>query len=256
MSNFNFSVQDLMSLDPKPFVAQQNKDLAKGKPLVTSSSYNQTKTFNPMVGASTLTIGEMLMGPTVFTKDSSYLTGPSSLLSSIVNGSTTPGTGTVSGGTAPSGGTATTGTSTATVSSSANASAKIAVVVQAAQSEIGQPYQWGGGNTQGPTLGSDDGHGQILGFDCSGLVLYCYDKAGLLLPRTAQEQWNATPHVSPTGPLTAGDLVFFGPSTSSIGHVGIMISSTNMIDAPQSGEFVRTESYKWTDLIAASRPFS
>ena len=30
-------------------------------------------------------------------------------------------------------------------------------------------------------------------FDCSGLVQWCYGKAGIALPRTAQEQYNVTP---------------------------------------------------------------
>ena len=32
-------------------------------------------------------------------------------------------------------------------------------------------------------------------FDCSGLVQWCYGKAGIALPRTAQEQYNVTQHI-------------------------------------------------------------
>ena len=43
----------------------------------------------------------------------------------------------------------------------------------------GQPYVWGGSNPKS-------------GFDCSGLVQWSYAKAGITLPRTAQEQHGAT----------------------------------------------------------------
>ena len=45
-------------------------------------------------------------------------------------------------------------------------------------------------------------------FDCSGLVQWCYGKAGITLPRTAQEQYNVTQHI-PLSEAKAGDLVFF-----------------------------------------------
>ena len=45
-------------------------------------------------------------------------------------------------------------------------------------------------------------------FDCSGLVQWCYGKAGISLPRTAQAQYDATQHL-PLSQAKAGDLVFF-----------------------------------------------
>ena len=48
----------------------------------------------------------------------------------------------------------------------------------------------------------------ILLFDCSGLVQWCYGKAGISLPRTAQAQYDATQHI-PLSQAQAGDLVFF-----------------------------------------------
>ena len=47
-------------------------------------------------------------------------------------------------------------------------------------------------------------------FDCSGLVQWCYGKAGISLPRTAQAQYDATQHL-PLSQAKAGDLVFFTP---------------------------------------------
>lgn len=44
-------------------------------------------------------------------------------------------------------------------------------------------------------------------FDCSGLVQWCFGKAGISMPRTAQEQYNVTQHI-PLSEAKAGDLVF------------------------------------------------
>lgn len=96
-----------------------------------------------------------------------------------------------------------------------------------AHKEIGNPYRWGG---------SEPG-----GFDCSGLVQYIYGRVGVRLPRTAQEQYNATRRLRPGEQLLPGDLVFFGSSPSDITHVGIYAGENKMIDAPHTGANVRVE---------------
>lgn len=61
-------------------------------------------------------------------------------------------------------------------------------------------------------------------FDCSGLVQWCYGKAGISLPRTAQAQYDATQHI-PLSQAQAGDLVFFHSTYdagSYVTHVGIV----------------------------------
>jgi cell wall-associated NlpC family hydrolase len=58
-----------------------------------------------------------------------------------------------------------------------------------------------------------------------------YASAGVTISRTSEEQWANLPHVSSPQP---GDLVFFpgGDGTwSSPGHVAIVISATQMIQA-------------------------
>ena len=45
-------------------------------------------------------------------------------------------------------------------------------------------------------------------FDCSGLTQWCFGKAGISIPRTAQAQYDATQHL-PLSQAQAGDLVFF-----------------------------------------------
>ena len=45
-------------------------------------------------------------------------------------------------------------------------------------------------------------------FDCSGLTQWTYGKAGINLPRTAQQQYDVTQHI-PLSEAQAGDLVSF-----------------------------------------------
>jgi cell wall-associated NlpC family hydrolase len=101
----------------------------------------------------------------------------------------------------------------------------------------GQPYVWGGNGDPG--------------FDCSGLTKAAYAAAGITLPRVAQDQFNAGPSVSGQS-LLPGDLVFFGASTTAITHVGIAISSTEMINAPDVGLPVRVDKIK--SPIGTTRP--
>jgi cell wall-associated NlpC family hydrolase len=118
-----------------------------------------------------------------------------------------------------------------------------------ALAQVGTPYIWGG-ETPG------------VGFDCSGLVQAAYKVAGITLPRVAQDQYDAGPHLPPGTPLEPGDLVFFGASSTAIGHVGLVVAPGTMVDAPHSGAEVRQEPFPVTlgsawggDLyIGATRP--
>jgi cell wall-associated NlpC family hydrolase len=131
--------------------------------------------------------------------------------------------------------------------------------VSAASEMIGKPYSWGGGNASGPSTGiccSPRGRSgtQITGFDCSGLTLYAYAKAGISLPRTAAQQYAASEPVKP-GQMRPGDLVFYGKSASSIHHVGIYIGGGYMLNAPRPGTKVRVDPLDvMRDLFAVARP--
>lgn len=95
-----------------------------------------------------------------------------------------------------------------------------------AESQIGTPYVYGGADA-------------TSGFDCSGLVVWAYGLAGIAMPRTAEDQWQAEPHV-PMEALVPGDLIFFGNSGQAQ-HVGIYMGDQAMIDAPHTGATVRVE---------------
>jgi cell wall-associated NlpC family hydrolase len=116
-----------------------------------------------------------------------------------------------------------------------------AIAVDYALSQRGVPYQWGG---------EDPG----VAFDCSGLVQASYARAGIALPRTAQEQFDTGPTLPAGATLEPGDLVFYGSSTSDITHVGMVIDThSDMVDAPHTGADVRTEPI-WPGVVGATRP--
>ncbi len=256
MADFNITVDDLMSTSHQPFTDEQSKDLVNGVPLQTSGCYKITQTFNPNVGSNVLSVGEMMMGPTVFTSQQGTYVDSISTLQSLANSPDSGGTAPTSGSSGTSAAASTTASGSSSGSfSTANANAKIQVVLQTAQSLLGTPYQWGGGNAQGPTLGSNDGNGQKLGFDCSGFVLYCYNQAGLVLPHYSGGQYSMTNPLVPmpaVADLLPGDLVFWGANASE--HVGICIGNSQMIDAPNSNAVIRTEAI-WSGPFGASRPF-
>ena len=106
-----------------------------------------------------------------------------------------------------------------------------------AASEMGVPHRWGGMSPQ-------------AGFDCSGLTQYSYARVGKGLPRTAQQQYNATIRITWRA-ARPGDLVFFY-SGQDIYHVGIYAGSWNMYAAPHSGTRVQKERI-WSSQVRFGR---
>jgi len=100
-------------------------------------------------------------------------------------------------------------------------------LLQAAQSRIGAPYRYGGA---GPEA-----------FDCSGLVTYAHRRIGVVVPRTAAQQFAAATPVK-RNELRPGDLVFFRLESRSVSHVGIYAGENRFVHAPQSGGNVRMAS--------------
>ncbi|EAC6499371.1 bifunctional lytic transglycosylase/C40 family peptidase [Listeria monocytogenes] len=93
-------------------------------------------------------------------------------------------------------------------------------------------------------------------FDCSGLTQWSYGKAGINLPRTAQEQYNVTQHI-PLSEAEAGDLVFFHSTYNAgsyITHVGIYLGNNRMFHAGDPiGYADLTNSYWQQHLVGAGR---
>nr|WP_030854851.1 C40 family peptidase [Streptomyces sp. NRRL F-4474] len=108
--------------------------------------------------------------------------------------------------------------------------------VAVAASKQGSPYAYG---ATGPKR-----------FDCSGLTLYAFKKAGKRLPRTADQQYEHTRHI-PKADRTAGDLVFF-PRGATMGHVGIYAGDNRIWHAPRPGTTVRLERI-WSEAVRYGR---
>jgi peptidoglycan DL-endopeptidase CwlO len=109
-----------------------------------------------------------------------------------------------------------------------------------ARAQIGKPYQWG-------ATGPDS-------YDCSGLTMSAYASAGVTIPRTSRSQWTIGTHIDSMADLVAGDLVFYGDTASTIHHVGLYVGDGLMIEAPFTGETVRTASINRPDYFGATRP--
>jgi cell wall-associated NlpC family hydrolase len=95
------------------------------------------------------------------------------------------------------------------------------IALAAAMGVKGTPYVWGGTTTRG--------------FDCSGLMLWSFKKAGISLPRTSSAQSTVGQPVSRAN-LQPGDLVFF---YSQVSHVGIYVGNGMVLHSPQSGDVVK-----------------
>jgi len=140
---------------------------------------------------------------------------------------------------------------------------KAQIAVNAALSQLGVPYSFAAGNADGPTLGQcvagTDGYNDchIVGFDCSGLMLYAWSKAGVTVPHFTGAMWTDPDftHITDKSQLQPGDMMMF---ETPPGHTGMYIGNGQLVDAPHSGSVVKYESvndpwYK-SEYIGAVRP--
>ncbi|MEN3359565.1 MAG: peptidoglycan DL-endopeptidase CwlO [Mycobacteriales bacterium] len=116
------------------------------------------------------------------------------------------------------------------------ASGRAAVAVATARAQVGKPYVWA---TAGPST-----------YDCSGLTMYSWAAAGIVLPHSSSMQINVGSRVS-RSQLQPGDLVYF---YSPIHHVGIYIGNGMMIHAPTENDVVKYASIDNMPFSGASRP--
>ena len=100
-------------------------------------------------------------------------------------------------------------------------SSAAAEAVAAAESRVGDPYVWG---AAGPTA-----------FDCSGLVMWAYEQAGISLPHYSGAQFSDTTEI-PMSDLEPGDLVF--PANPGE-HVAMYVGNGEIVQAPYTGADVQ-----------------
>jgi hypothetical protein len=111
-----------------------------------------------------------------------------------------------------------------------------ATVISSALSRVGLPYVWG---ATGPNS-----------FDCSGLVQWAFAKAGILMPRTAAEQFLTGSHL-PLSAAQPGDLLAwtYDPSDPSfVDHIAIYLGNGMMVVAPHTGVNVQVVPVPTNDL--------
>lgn len=113
-------------------------------------------------------------------------------------------------------------------------SSAAAAAANYAMSKLGSPYVWAG---SGPDV-----------FDCSGLVMWSFGKAGVSLPHSSYSLAGMGVDV-PLSQLQVGDLVF--PSHN--GHVGIYVGGGSFVHAPNSGDVVKVTSMSDYSISHARR---
>ena len=143
-------------------------------------------------------------------------------------------------------------------------------VIKRALSQQGVPFAYGGGDANGPSLGTgpttaglateqrtttpgtDPGSifgtvpgstilgaapaptpaPTVVGFDASGIVVYAFAGAGIKLPRSSGEQYKVAAKVAPSQALP-GDLIFFGPDGTQ--SVALFVGNGQMLEATDTG---------------------
>ena len=115
--------------------------------------------------------------------------------------------------------------------------------VQAAESQIGVPYVWGGESPKGSAS---------PGFDCSGLTAWSWGQVGVGLPHYSGAQMADSAPV-PINDLQPGDLLFYGAGGSQ--HVAMYVGPGQMIEAPYTGASVWITSLRLGGgFVGAGRP--
>ncbi|MEU4508116.1 NlpC/P60 family protein [Nonomuraea wenchangensis] len=115
------------------------------------------------------------------------------------------------------------------------------IAASAALAQLGVSFSWGGGSPKGPTLGIGRG-AATRGFDCSGLTLYAWSRAGVRLGHYTGAQFRQGRRISRTA-RRAGDLLFFGGGRADPTHVALYLGGDLMVHAPKTGDVVRTTSF-------------
>lgn len=128
--------------------------------------------------------------------------------------------------------------------STATGSKQLMSMVSWARGQIGDPYVWG---AEGPNS-----------FDCSGLVDFAFNSAGVKIPRLTADGYMRSGIFNPIpiDQLKPGDILFYNFGRLGQGHadhVNIYIGNGQVISADHPGAPVRIEPVNWNALISTGR---
>lgn len=112
-----------------------------------------------------------------------------------------------------------------TINNTPNLSAARKAFVYKALEQVGKPYVWG-------AVGPDS-------FDCSGLVYYALNQAGVKIPRLTAEDYGTSSQAIPWSQLQVGDILW------SPEHIGIYIGNNQVVNAANPRVGVVVESTNW-----------
>jgi cell wall-associated NlpC family hydrolase len=120
-------------------------------------------------------------------------------------------------------------------------------IIALLKQQVGKPYVWGG-NTP------DEG------FDCSGLVQYCYNQfsdeltCGALGRRTYEQvKQGLEVDKDDKNDWQIGDLLFWKGKDTPPSHVSVYLGNNQMIHAPQTGDKVKIVDISRNDIYAVRR---
>jgi cell wall-associated NlpC family hydrolase len=129
-----------------------------------------------------------------------------------------------------------TGTSDAPTTYNGPASGRARTAIDFAYAQLGKPYEWG-------STGPDS-------FDCSGLVGAAWRSAGVSLPRTVKQMYDAGRKVSQSD-LQPGDIIYWYNDSQ---HNGMYLGDGKAIHAPRTGKNIEITQVSYMPFYAASRP--
>ncbi|MGY4644716.1 NlpC/P60 family protein [Cellulomonas sp. URHB0016] len=113
-------------------------------------------------------------------------------------------------------------------------SSKAQIAIAYAEQQIGKPYVWA-------TSGEDT-------FDCSGLTMAAWARAGISLVHKAQKQYNNGARY-PIAQRQPGDLIFYGSSAGAITHVALYIGGDRIIHAAGVNSGVKYSQYNYSSKV-------
>ena len=125
------------------------------------------------------------------------------------------------------------------------------LAVEAAMTQLGNRYVWGGNNPS-------------QGFDCSGLMVWAYNQAGLQLParqstamyEAGLQAGQAVPNPTVPGNLQPGDLLFWatGRLGSNVSHVAMYVGNGQILEARTRTSPIEVTEMRWDGFVGATRP--